>query len=333
MLNISKENTKKTKKDASQIVPINLGLCCINTILRAEKPPVFCSRTLTRKTFDVNKAQKLALDNVKDIKKLLLWNEAQTPPIRVLRISSDLFPHFTDPKVPSYSIQHCIPVFQEIGDFCRKHGHRILMHPGQFNQVASDKQQVFQSTSEELSYHADVLDYIGLDPKESVIIVHGGGTYGNKEEAKERWCVQFEKLPEKVRRRLVLENDEKSYGVADIIELCERLDIPMVYDCFHDECYQKLHPKEQHIEPDLFLPRVLKTWKGHRPIMHVSNQGAGRVGHHSDYITKVPDHILTIYEKYKVGIDLEVEAKMKEQAILQLYKILPKSALFALEFQ
>jgi UV DNA damage endonuclease len=129
-----------------------------------------------------------------------------------------------------------------------------------------------------------------------------------------------------VRKRLVLENYEKGYSPRDCLDICKKIKIPMVYDCFHYDCYKILHSEEKLEEPDEFLPEVLESWKKTElresaiPIMHISEQGKGRTGHHSDYIENIPEYILEIPEKYNTCLDIEVKAKMKERAIFHLYK-------------
>lgn len=302
---------------------IRLGLCCINTQLRAQKPPVFCSRTVTRKNFTLDKARSLALQNVKDLSTMIEWNERNG--ISLLRISSDLFPHFTDRELDPYTVDFARAGLKRAGDLAKKYGHRILMHPGQYNQVGTPRESVFQSTVDDLEHHADILDSMGAG-SEGVIIVHGGGTFGDKEATKKRWVEQFRKLPLNVRRRLVLENCEKGYSPRDCLDICRQIKIPMVYDCFHYECYKTLHPDEEHESPDDFIPEVIGTWEGSElreaaiPLMHVSEQGEGKIGHHSDFVESIPDHVLEIPRKYDTDLDIEVEAKMKEMAIFYLYE-------------
>lgn len=305
--NTEKDDIKKYDKKG-----IRLGLCCINTILRHGKPEIFCSRNLIRRTYTVEKAKALALRNIQDLKTMIKWNEKNG--ITLFRISSDIFPRFTDIDVEGYTIDFAKPLLQEVGNLIKKYGHRVLMHPGQYNQVGAKDPLVFEKTIFELEHHCDILDAMGMG-KESVIIVHGGGTYGNKEETKYRWISQFYLLPEKVKNRLVLENCERGYSPKDCLDICLKIGIPMVFDCHHFECYISLHQEEK---VELDLDKIISTWNGITPIMHVSNQGNGRIGNHSDYIEVIPDYVLDIPEKYNVDIDLEVEAKMKEQAIFRL---------------
>lgn len=331
-LYLSRESSVQENKDildiqSKDVSRIRLGLCCINTILRESKPSVFCSRNLIRRTFTVEKAKALALKNIADLRKMVEWNVENG--ISLLRISSDVFPRFTDTEIERYTIDFARPLLKEVGDYIRSVGHRVLMHPGQYNQVGANTQKVFDSTVMDLGHHADILDALGCG-KEGVIIVHGGGTYGDKKSTIERWIKQFGNLPQNVKDRLVLENCEKGYSPRDCVEICKRVKIPMVYDCHHYECYKLLHPDEDVEDISLTIEDILSTWKLDKgeyrcnPIMHISEQGTGKVGHHSDYITEIPDYMIEWTHIYNVDIDLEVEAKMKEQAIFRLYRFYEK---------
>lgn len=79
---------------SNSVSQISLGLCCINTHLRSQKPPIFCSRTCIRRTYSVERAKSLALQNIQDIIPMIEWNEKNK--IRCFRLSSNIFPHFTD---------------------------------------------------------------------------------------------------------------------------------------------------------------------------------------------------------------------------------------------
>src|ERR1041385_5871817 len=112
---------------------LRLGLCCLNTILRARKPAVFCSRTCIRANFTVELAHTRARQNIIDMMTMIEWNEQHQ--IRCFRLSSDLFPHFTDQETEPYTIDFARDLLRQAGELARKYGHRIVMHPGQYNQV------------------------------------------------------------------------------------------------------------------------------------------------------------------------------------------------------
>ena len=309
----------------SQNKPIQLGLCCMNTELRKQKPPVFASRkmiirTVKEKGIDVLKSK--IIQNLKDVLTMMDWNEKNG--IKVFRLSSELFPHKSNPKVEDYDFDFAKDLLLQIGEKSKKYNQRITFHPGQYNVVGTPNEKAFKQTICDLKYHADVLDLMGVD-NTSVMVVHGGGMYGDKEKTKDRWCKHFLMLPENVQKRLVLENCEKCFSIKDCIDVRNKIKIPIVFDTHHYECYKIMHPEESFKDPAYYIPYILESWK-HRnvkPKFHVSEQGAGRCGHHSDYIEVIPDYLLEIPEKYNTTIDIMIEAKMKEKAIFKLYKKYP----------
>lgn len=304
---------------------IQLGLCCLNTILREQKPSVFASRSIVLKTFEtkgVDHLKEKILQNLKDILTMMDWNEANG--IKVFRLSSELFPHKSNPKAPDYTFDFALDLLKQIGDKSKELNQRLTFHPGQFDVIGTPNPQVLVNTIADLKYHADVLDLMGLGDN-SVMVIHGGGTYNDKEETKKRWCENYLKMPDNVRRRLVLENCEKNFSIEDCLEVSEKVNIPVVFDTHHYECYNILHPEERFEDPSFYMEAILKTWQRRniKPKFHISEQGSGRCGHHSDYIEVVPDYLLEIPKKYNLNIDIMIEAKMKEQAIFKLYEKYP----------
>ena len=304
---------------------IQLGLCCLNTQLRVQKPPVFASRkmiirTVKEKGIDVLKEK--IIQNLKDVLTMMDWNEQNG--IKVFRLSSELFPHKSNPKVEDYDFDFAKDLLRQIGEKSKKYNQRLTFHPGQYNVVGTPNKKAFQQTICDLKYHADVLDLMGLDYN-SVMVVHGGGMYGDKEKTKDRWCEQFKMLPGNVQKRLVLENCEKCFSIKDCIDVTKKINIPIVFDTHHYECYKIMHPEEEFRDPSFYIPDILDSWKPRnvKPKFHVSEQGSGRCGHHSDYIEVIPDYLLEIPEKYNTNIDIMIEAKKKELAIFKLYEKYP----------
>jgi len=310
----------------SESKPVQLGLCCMNTTLKKQKPPVYAARRIIVRIIDekgIDELKRRILANLDDLYKMLEWNEANG--IRVFRLSSELFQHKTNPKVPDYTYDFALEHLKKIGDYALEKGHRLTFHPGQFNVLASPSEKAYLQTLKDLEYHADVLDLMGMG-KDSVMVIHGGGVYGDKEKTMERWCENYRKLPQKIKDRLVLENCEKSYSIHDTLRIHDMTGIPLVFDTHHFECYKLLHKDEEFLDAKEYIPIILETWKpkGIKPKFHVSEQGSGKVGHHSDYIEILPEYLLEIPEKYGVEIDIMIEAKMKELSIQKLYEKYPQ---------
>ena len=305
--------------------PVQLGLCCLNTEMRSQKPPVFSSRKMIIRKIEedgIDALKEKILQNLRDTLTLMDWNE--THGIKVFRLSSELFPHKSNQKVEDYDFEFAKELLKEIGDKSRVLNQRLTFHPGQYNVIGSPTRESFIQTIRDLSYHAEVLDLMGMD-QNSVLVIHGGGVYKDKPETIERWCSQFMEMPEFVRRRVVLENCEKNFSIEDCLLVSERVNIPVVFDTHHYHCYNKLHPTEKLKPPSDYIESILNTWKRRniKPKFHVSEQGSGKCGHHSDFVETIPEYLLEIPNKYNTHIDIMIEAKMKEQAIMKLYKKYP----------
>ena len=260
---------------------IQLGLCCLNTELRGQKKSIFASRSMTQKKLlevgqeeGIKEIKKRAYQNLLDIIEMMHWNEKNG--IKVFRLSSEIFPHKTNPKINDYGFDFCKDLLLQIGNLSKKYNQRLTFHPGQFNIVGAKEERIFQSTLTELKHHADIFDLMGLNYN-SVIVIHGGGVYNNKEETMERWCKNYLRLPENVRNRLVLENCERMYSIKDCLQISKRTGIPVVFDTHHHECYKQIYPNNQLKDISYYIPLILKTWtdKNIKPKFHVSEQGSG----------------------------------------------------------
>ena len=285
---------------------------------------MYCSRrmimrTIKEKGIDVLKEK--IIKNLEDLLIMIQWNEDNG--IKVFRLSSELFVHKTNPRVEDYTFDFAIPLLKKIGALARSFNQRLTFHPGQFNVLASINPKALEHTINDLEYHADVLDLLGMD-KHSVMVIHGGGTYGDIEATKQRWCENYKKLPDKIKRRLVLENCERNFSIIDCLDVSKKCGVPIVFDTHHFDCYTRLHPDESFETAEYYIPLILKTWKDIKPKFHVSEQGDGRVGKHSDYIEILPEYLLEIPERYGVNIDIMIEAKMKELSIEKLYEKYPQ---------
>lgn len=304
---------------------IQLGLCCLNIELRVCKPSVFSSRSVILKTLHekgVDNLKAKIIENLQDVLIMMDWNEANG--IKVFRLSSEMFPHISNPNAPDYTLEFAKDLLKRIGEKSKKYNQRLTFHPGHFNCLGSPTESVIEHTIRDLDYHASVLDMMDLGP-DSVMVIHGGGIYGDKNKTIDRWCENYNKLPDNIKRRLVLENCERNFSIEDCLRVSEKVKVPVVFDTHHYECYNIMHPNEKLEIADNYIPKILETWsrRGIKPKFHVSEQGAGKCGHHSDYIETIPNYLLEIPKKYKTDIDIMIEAKMKEKAIFKLYEKYP----------
>lgn len=308
----------------------NLGYACINTKLREKD--IFMSRTCklqTLKDKGLDYVMGLAEKNLCNIMTMLKWNVKNN--IRFLRLSSEIFPFASHPNY-CYSIAATYDLLKKIGDFAKANNIRLTMHPGQHTLLSTPRADVLKNSILDLKHHANILDKMGLDD-DSVIIIHGGGVYGNKLKSLERLKRNFKKLPKNVQRRIVLENDEMSYTIEDLLPLCEELQIPFVIDFHHDELNRSSKRAE------CYFARIFKIWKlrNIKPKVHISNSPPGITHNdnvclrrkHSDYIHRLQPSFIKLLESKSIqsfdSVDIMVEAKMKEQAVLHLQKMLTKN--------
>lgn len=288
---------------------MRVGYACINLELRAKD--IYSTRTLIIASITkhgIEEAKRLASLNVKDLLKIIQHNESIG--IRFFRITSNLFPHLENPKVPQYDIGFALEDLTAVGKLARELGHRLTMHPGQYAQLGSPRPEVVAQAARDLGAHASIFRAMGMTPTMgSVMIIHGGGTFGDKLSAIERFKKAFRSLPEDVSQYIALENDEFQYSVMDLLPICEELSIPLCIDFFH---HQVGHAGQFNIfEPEL-LNRVLRTWKlrGIKPKCHWSKQRPGaRVGTHDDCVDDIPPNLLRWCATEYVDIMLEVKQK------------------------
>src|SRR3954471_2022230 len=115
-------------------------------------------------------------------------------------------------------------------------GIRLSTHPGQYTVLNSTDERVAALAVEELEVQAEILDGMGLGP-EAVVVLHVGGAAGGTAAAMDRFARGFERLSEAARNRLVIENDDRAFGLADVLALAERIGRPVVWDVLHHHCH------------------------------------------------------------------------------------------------
>ena len=295
---------------------MDLGYACINTTLSESKPRITTNRGMIKKTFldkGPEYAGDLSLSNISDLLVVLKWNIQNN--IKFFRISSDIFPwanHYNIKDLPQYS--NIKDKLDEIAIFSKRNNIRLTFHPGPFNVLTSPKESVVENTIKDLEMHGIICDMLGLSQTPfNKINIHCNGVYGDKKSAMDRFCSNFKLLSTSVQSRLTIENDDKSsmYSVKDLMYIHDKIGIPIVFDVHHHKfCDGGLSEKEA-------LDLAVSTWpKSIRPVIHYSesksvheNDDSIRHQAHSDYINRLP---LT----YGHDVDLMVEAKAKEKAIL-----------------
>ena len=295
---------------------MKLGYACINSTLQAAGG-ITTNRGMRQKTFNekgLPYVSELALQNVKDLENIVKWNEEMG--IKLFRMSSDLFPWMTFyefEQLPDYPM---IDVYlKNIGALADKYGQRLTFHPSHFNALGSPNPIVVEKAVKELNKHGEIMDIMGLsNTVYNKINIHVGGAYGDKEATLKRWIKSYYLLDDSTQKRLTIENDDKAnmYSVKELYKgISEQCGVPIVFDYYHHKfCTGGLTEQEA-------LELAAKTWpKGITPCCHYSES---RREEHLDESIRAQAHsdlISGIIESYGLDIDVVVEAKHKELAVL-----------------
>ena len=187
----------------------------------------------------------------------------------------------------------------------------------QFCVLNSNKKTVYKNTLDTLYYCYQIFKAMNIDGK---VVLHVGGAYENKEKSLKRFITNFKKLPPFIQDMIILENDDKIYGIKEVLSICETLCIPMVLDYHHYIC----NNENENIHE--YLPRIINTWKNTDlpPKMHFSspkNQREKRS--HSEYIDVFAfKDFLNILKQYQTNIDIMLECKGKDEALFRLVRLL-----------
>ena len=296
---------------------MNIGYACINMTMGKK---VTTNRSMVKKTFNakgLDYVSELALANAKDLIKILEWNRLNG--INFFRLSSALVPWGDNIDITQLKdYKEIKSELKKVGEYAKFWGIRLNSHPGPFNVLPSPNESVVQKTFADLELHGKIFDLMGLSKTPyNNINIHCNGVYGDKQSAMDRLITNFKRLSPSVRKRLTLENDDKGsmYSVKDLMYIYENTGIPIVFDYHH----------HQFCTGDLSEEQALKlgatTWpKGITQEVHYSESKALHENNpkekpqaHSLYIKSLPN-------TYELDLDIMVEAKAKELAILPFIK-------------
>jgi len=288
---------------------MKIGYPCINLSLNCRS-----SSTFRLRSYSAERLISTVAGNLEGLQQILDFNADHG--LFFFRLTSDLVPFASHPVCQYDWAAHFGEEFAEIGAFIRRHGMRISMHPDQFTLLNSPDERVLQNSIAELNYHARILDLLGLDEC-AKIQIHIGGVYGDKEAAINRFIQRYRQLPLNLRRRLVIENDERHYSLQDCLKISAQTGVPILFDVFH-------HSLLKHGES---IPEALKltaaTWKSEDgiPLVDYSSQKpAARVGSHADSLHK--DNFRKFLRSSRpLDFDLMLEIKDKEKSALMALQL------------
>ena len=255
--------------------------------------------------------------------------------IDMYRMSSDLAPYATHPDMPQFHamVRESSADLAAIGARARAQGLRLSFHPSQYIVLNSPDPELVRKSAADLLSQAEMLDLMELGP-EAVMVIHVGGTYGDREASNARWVETFRTLPEPVRRRLVLEHDDIRFSASDVLWIHEHTGVRLIFDHQHFLC---LNPDG--LDMGRTVRRILDTWPDDvRPKIHFSSPrtelrelkrkdrktGKAKTVHvapiwtgHADYVHpfEFMGFMRSVTDR---DFDVMIEAKAKDLALIRL---------------
>ena len=267
----------------------------------------------------LEKLKTTTLNNLNNLYKILNYNAEQK--IHFYRITSALVPLATHPEVDNWNYRLIFKKdFERLGNFIKENNLRVDTHPNEFNVINSSKATVVYNSINNLKFHVNLFE--DMNYPLGKMVLHVGSGEGGKDIALNRFISNFENVPSEISSRLILENDDKTFTAAETLDLCKRLNLPMVLDVHHHNCNNNGEVLED------LLEEILATWDKEQlpPKFHFSSPKEGPLDRkHSDFI--VAEDFITFIEICKVydrDIDIMLEAKQKDLALFKLMEDLKR---------
>ncbi|MBP1762744.1 MAG: UV-endonuclease UvdE, partial [Firmicutes bacterium] len=284
-------------------------------------------KSCSLKNISETKLVELIGHNLLSLEKIIDYNSANR--IRLFRISSDLIPFGSSPANPLLWEGIFSARLQQIGQKIKNNRLRVSMHPGQYTVLNSSDAGVVSRAMADLDYHARVLDSLGTDD-EHKIVLHIGGVYNDKKQAVSRFISHFEQLGQAIKRRLVLENDDRSYNIEEVLEIAARLGAPAIFDNLH----HAINPPTRKMSDVYWIGQCRATWlpdDGRQKIHYSQQNPLKKPGSHSDtiYISE----FMNFYDSVaREDLDIMLEVKDKNLSALKCINcISPNQSIKVLE--
>ncbi|WP_053219500.1 UV DNA damage repair endonuclease UvsE [Virgibacillus senegalensis] len=286
------------------------------------------SQTMTYKSFcqlvdreaAIRKLERIAKSNIHNCLRLLKHNKSLD--ISFFRLSSRLVPLATHQELADWNyLQVLQDDLDALGRYAKENKMRLDFHPDHFVVLNSPKEDIIKMSVKTLRYHQRLLTGMKI-PTSHRCVLHVGGLYSDKQKALERFIDNWGRMNGELQQMIMLENDDKSFTIKDVLYLSEKLGVPSVFDLHHHFA--------NHQELDWFSdwPRILETWKNSRlPVkVHFSSpKNEQNFRHHADYVD--PNMVFEFAQKVSGTVnhvDCMIEAKQKDNALVQLVKDLQK---------
>ncbi|MFA6918913.1 MAG: UV DNA damage repair endonuclease UvsE [Patescibacteria group bacterium] len=291
---------------------MKIGYPCINQTLHLSS-----SRTFRLASYSESKFKEIVDNNLNALTQILEYNVSSG--LLAFRITSDLIPFASHPVCQLNWQDFYQGEFLALGKIIKKNNLRISLHPDQFVLINSLREDVLEASLRELHYQCEVLDLMGLNTTHKVQI-HVGGVYDDKQASLKRFITRYKELPVKIKKRLVIENDDRLYNFADCLFISKKTGVPIVLDVFHHKC------NNQKESLDAVLKKVVSTWKKNDgvPMLDYSSQDSHKKpGSHAPSID-VRDFADFASRLGRRDYDIILEIKDKEKSALKALAILKK---------
>lgn len=310
--------TPQAKQAGAPAGGLRLGLCCqfIAQPIRFRTTTATALGRLPRRE-QLRRLASLGAANAESLLAALRFCAAHG--IGSFRICSPILPVKTHPTL-GYRVEDLpgagalVAQFRRCGEFARAQGLRTGFHPDQFVVLNSPDAGIVARSVAELESQAEIAEWTNAD----TVNIHGGGGYGDKPAALERFRRNLDKLSARARSRLTVENDDKTFTPADLLPLCRSEGVPLVYDAHHHRCL----PDGLSVEQVTAAART--TWKKREPLFHISSPLEGwqapQPQRHHDYIDA--GDFPAAWLGWPLTVEVEVEAKAKELAVAHLQNCL-----------
>mgnify|MGYP002563570675 FL=1 len=296
---------------------VRLGYVALSKALE----DVTTSSTITytnyiNKNYNTSKLLEITKNNLDSLYKIIKYNVKNN--FHFYRLTSKLVPLATHDKVDFDYITPLLDEYKKIGKLINDNNIRVDTHPDQYTVLNSMDSKIVKNTVEILEYHYKIMDALGI--KDKIIILHVGSSACGKKASITRFINNFNKLPDHIKKCIAVENDDKVYNIKDVLELCHKINVPMVLDYHHFICNNE---KE---DINDYLKEIIDTWCEKLPKMHFSSPKSKlkkEFRSHSNYINKESFiEFINIIKKQDKDIDIMLEAKAKDDAVSRLARCL-----------
>lgn len=289
---------------------MKLGYPCINCSIGCT-----ANSTFRLANYSEKRLVESVTNNLNCLEKILAYNLEHG--LMFFRLSSDIVSFASHPVCKFNWLKYFAKDLRRIGRFIIKHKMRVSMHPDQFVLINALDKGVVERSVKELEYHCRLLDGLRLDPSAKVQI-HVGGVYGDKPAAIERFIDRYKKLPGFIRKRLVIENDDRLFSLKDCLAISQECGVPVLFDAFHHACFNN----GESVRQGLLAAR--RTWKKKDDVLMVdysSQKKNARRGTHAEHIA-LPAFRRFLEQARGMDLDIMLEIKDKERSALRAAKLL-----------